>query len=93
MADGESQTAQPAPQTPASSELKSALKAFRKRMKITLLDNESGKITGPLSSGRTSSIVAITPPNQFSKAVWEELVKQGKLKYEGHGTYKLVEGV
>ena len=35
-------------------------------------------------------IVAITPPNQFPQAVWDELVKQGKLKHAGKGTYELV---
>jgi hypothetical protein len=95
MTEGETPPAQPAPgapHVPAPGELKGALKAFKKRMKVTLLDSESGKIAGPLSSGRASSIVAITPPSQFPKEVWEELVKQNKLTYEGHGTYKLVDG-
>jgi hypothetical protein len=80
----------PPPHTPQ--ELKGALKAFKKRMKVTLLDSESGKIAGPLSSGKTSSIVAITPPSQFPREIWDELVKAGKLRYEGHGMYQLVEG-
>ncbi len=81
----------PAPGTPPTpGELKGALKAFKKRLKLMRLDKESGKITGPLSSGRASSIIAITPPNQFRPEIWEELVRQGKLKYEGHGTYELV---
>jgi hypothetical protein len=77
---------------PTPGDLKGALKAFKKRIKVMRLDNESGKIGGPLSGGRSSSIVAITPPSQFPQAVWDELVKQGKLTYEGHGTYQLVEG-
>jgi len=28
------------------------------------------------------------PLNQYSKAMWEELVQQGKLKHAAHGTYK-----
>ncbi|HYG74484.1 MAG TPA: hypothetical protein VEK08_05720 [Planctomycetota bacterium] len=81
----------PAPGTPPShGELKGALKAFKKKLRSTRLDNESGKISGPLSGGRSSSIVAITPPSQFHQEIWDELVKQGKLKYEGHGTYELV---
>ncbi len=82
----------PAPEAPTPQELKGALKAFKKRMKVTLLDNESGKIAGPLSSGRASAIVAITPPAQFRPEIWEALVKAGKLRYEGHGMYQLVEG-
>jgi hypothetical protein len=42
-----------------------------------------------MTSGRDSGIVAITPPNQFSQSVWDELVRQGKLKYVGHGMYEL----
>jgi hypothetical protein len=73
-------------------ELKAAFKAFKKRLKLTRLDAESQISGGPLSSGRDSGIVAITPPNQFPQAVWDELVKQGKLKNAGHGTYELAEG-
>lgn len=81
------------PSTPTPPEqLKAALKAFKKRMKVTVLDKESGKQSGPLSSGKTSNIVAITPPNQFPREIWDELVKQGKLRYEGYGLYQLVDG-
>jgi hypothetical protein len=85
-----SDSSQPAG-VPAPQELKQALKAFKKRLKLTRLDEESklgGRYT---SSGRSSDIVAIVPPNQYPQAVWDELVKQGKLKYVGHGTYELVE--
>ena len=77
--------------TPAREVLKGALKAFKKRLKVMRLDNESGKMGGPLSSGKHSGIVAITPPSQFPQAVWEELVKQGKLTYAGHGMYEMKE--
>jgi hypothetical protein len=72
--------------------LKSALKAFRKRLKITRLDAES-KLGGgrPMTSGKSSGIVAIQPPNQFPRAVWDELAKQGKLKYTGNGFFELLE--
>ena len=75
---------------PGAQELKAALKAFKKRLKLTRLDAESQLNYGPMSSGRDSGIVAIMPPGQFPHAVWDELVKQGKLKYAGHGTYELV---
>ncbi len=80
------------PGTPGAEELKKAFKAFKKRLKLTRLDAESSLGGGPMSSGRDSGIVAITPPDQFSPAVWEELVRQGKLKRAGHGTYELGEG-
>lgn len=78
-------------ETPTPQEIKTAFKAFKKRLKITRLDAESNISGGPLSGGRSSDIVAITPPNQFPQAVWDALVKQGKLKYAGHGTYELIE--
>jgi hypothetical protein len=70
--------------------LKQALKAFKKRLKLTRLDEESGLGGGPFSSGRGSGIVAIQPPNQYPREVWEKLVEQGKLRRAGSGTYELV---
>jgi hypothetical protein len=84
-------TAEPS-NAPSGDDLKRALKAFKKRLKLTRLDAESKLNYQPTSSGRSSEIVAIAPPNQFSQAVWDALVKQGKLKYAGHGTYELAEG-
>ena len=80
-----------ATQPPDKEEVKRAFKAFKKRLKLTRLDAESNIGGGPLSSGRKSDIVAITPPGQFPQAVWDELVKQGRLKKMGGGTYELVE--
>ena len=71
-------------------ELKRAMKAFKKRLKLTRLDDESRLGYGPMSGGGGSSVVAITPPNQYPTAVWEERVRQGKLKHAGHGTYEQV---
>lgn len=71
-------------------ELKRAMKAFKKRLKLMRADDESRMGYGPTSSGTGSSIVAITPPNQYPRAVWEELVNQGKLKRAGQGTYETV---
>ena len=71
-------------------ELKRALKAFKKRLKVTRVDDESKLGYGPMSGGGGSSIVAVTPPDQYPKAVWEELVRQGKLKHAGQGTYESV---
>ena len=78
-------------EAPTTQELKSAFKAFKKRLKLTRLDAESKVGKSPLSSGRGSGIVAITPPNQFGQAVWDELVKQKKLKKAEGGTYELLE--
>jgi hypothetical protein len=75
---------------PSRDELKAALKAFKKRLKLTRLEDESKLSRRATTSGQGSAIVAIMPPNQFPQAVWEELVKQGKLKRAGGGTYELV---
>lgn len=88
MADPE---ATPTPEPPSKEELRLAMKAFRKRMKLARLDDESRMGYGPTSSGQRSRIAAITPPNQFPRAVWQELAKQGKLKHDGGGLYSLVE--
>lgn len=81
----------PSENTPTNEELKKALKAFKKRLKLTRLDAESKIGGGPLSSGRSSGIVAITPPNEFGQHIWDALVQQGKLKRAGHGMYELLE--
>jgi hypothetical protein len=77
--------------TPTHEQLKAALKAFKKRLKVTRLDAESKLGVGPLSGGRGSGIVAITPPHEYPLPVWDELVRQGKLKKAGGGTYELAE--
>lgn len=76
---------------PASEQLKSAMKAFRKRLKLTKLDEESKISNRAMTSGRQSAIVAIMAPREYPKSVWDELVKQGKLKDAGRGFYELAE--
>jgi len=78
-----------APLDPA--ELKRAMKAFRKRFKLTLLNEESKLGRNPLTSGKKSDVVAIMPPNQYPDAIWKELVVRGRLKDAGNGFYELVE--
>ena len=80
----------PASNPPTPEVLRNALKAFKKRLKLSRLDDESSLGHGPMSSGKSSGIVAITPPNQYPRLVWDELVAQGKLKYTGQGMYQLV---
>ena len=81
--------AKPVAETVSKELLKSAYNAFKKRWKLTRLDQESRVGRGPMSSGQKSTIVGIQPPNQFPAAVWEALVKQGRLKYAGSGQYSL----
>jgi hypothetical protein len=76
---------------PDPTQLRNALKAFKKRLKLTRLDDESRLGHGAMSSGGKSGIVAITPPTQYPQAVWDELVRQGKLRRAGYGTYQLAD--
>ena len=82
--------ATPPPAEPTKEQLKGAFKAFKKRLKLTRLDAESQLSRNPLSSGRGSGIVAISPPTGYPQSVWDELVRTNKLKYVGHGQYELV---
>ncbi len=89
MAD-ESMESQDGGQTFDPAVLKSAFNAFKKRWKLTRLDQESQIGRGPMSSGQRSTISGIVPPDQFPKEVWEELVRLGKLKRDGSGFYSRV---
>lgn len=80
-----------AEKSPEAIQLKQALKAFKKRLKLMRLDAESNIGGGPLSGGRDSGIVAITPPDQFPPEVWDTLVQQGKLRALGNGIYELLD--
>jgi hypothetical protein len=71
--------------------LKSALKAFKKRLKLTSLDDDSRLGRGAFSGGHTG-VYAVKTPNQFPQEVWNELCRQGKLRDSGHGLYELAKG-
>jgi hypothetical protein len=70
--------------------LKQAFKAFKKRLKLTRLDHES-RLSGSPLTGRSGLIAGIVPPTDYPQAVWDELVRQGKLKKQGGGIYGLAE--
>jgi len=72
-------------------ELKKALKAFKKRMKLTQLDDDSKLGHSPLT-GSKSKVISIQPPAGFGKEIWEELADKGYLKRDGIGFYELVAG-
>ena len=68
--------------------LKRAMGAFKKRIKLTRLDQES-KLGGgrPTTSGKKSDVMGIQPPREFPREVWAELARQGKIKDMGGGFY------
>ena len=77
------------PVEPTKEQLKQALKAFKKRLKLAQLNDESRMTRSPVTGGRPSGIIAIQAPGQFGKEVWDELVRQQKLKKAGIGIYEL----
>ncbi len=86
------QAAPPGAAPIAPETLKSALTAFKKRLKLTVLNDESRLAPRPMTGGKRSEISAIIPPDQFPREVWDALVQQGKLRYTGQGFYELVPG-
>lgn len=75
---------------PSEDDLKRALKAFRKKLRHLIAEDEArggGKFG---FGGRKSSIVGITPPPEFSREIWDELARLGKLKKEQQGLYSLI---
>jgi hypothetical protein len=73
-------------------ELKKALKAFKKRLKVTQLDDESRLGGKAVKSGASEKIVAIQPPTGFGREIWEQLADLGYLKRDTGGFYELVPG-
>ena len=87
----EAAAAAPAHDAPDAETCKRAMRAFRKRLASTRLDDQS-RISrhDPLSKGGDSRVTAaITPPSEWPDAVWKELARQGKLRYIGYGLYEL----
>jgi hypothetical protein len=73
-------------------EIHKALRAFKKRLKLTQLDDESRLGVGPLTKGGGDRVVSIQPPAGFGREIWEELADKGYLKRDGIGFYELVPG-
>jgi hypothetical protein len=72
--------------------LKRAMRAFRKRLGVTLLDAESTVGGGPMSGGRSSDIAGVTPPREYPREIWLELARQGRLRNAGQGVFELPRG-
>ena len=65
------------------------MKAYRKRLKLVRLDDESSGSRNPLSKGEASGILGVKPPEQYAPEIWAALVRQGRLKDGGHGLLEL----
>lgn len=71
-------------------ELKKAMKAFKKRLKLTRLDSDSKIGHGPMSGSGKEQIISMQPPSGFGREIWEELADKGLLKRDGIGFYQVV---
>ncbi|GAB4163675.1 MAG: hypothetical protein Fur0037_29200 [Planctomycetota bacterium] len=70
--------------------LRRAMKAFKKRLKLARLCDESRLGHDAASKGRRSGICAIQPPEQYPPQVWEALVEKGRLRRAAPGLYEEV---
>lgn len=88
--DPQSTTPGPTPAKVPDETLKAAFTAFKKRYKLTRLDDESRLGGGrPVTGGKHSAIMGIVPPREFPPAVWQELARQGRIKDTGGGFYAM----
>ena len=71
--------------------LQRAMKALKKRLKVTRLDDESKLGHDPMSRGGHSGIVAMKPPPQYPAEVWQALEAKGRVRSDRHGLYEIVE--
>jgi len=70
-------------------DLNAALRAFRKRLKLARLEDESKLGGRQMTAGRASLIRGIIAPREFPKEIWDAHVAEGRLKYTGQGFYAL----
>lgn len=71
--------------------LQEALRLFRKRLRLLQLDADSRLGHGPTSGTGQHRIQAMAPPRDHPMAVWEALVRAGRLRREGDGMLSVVE--
>ena len=68
-----------------------AMKALKKRMKLTRLDDESRLGHDSMSRGGHSGIVAVKPPPQYPAEVWQALEAKGRVRIDRHGLVEILE--
>ncbi|MEL6497941.1 MAG: hypothetical protein AAGJ54_10210 [Planctomycetota bacterium] len=70
-------------------DLAAAMRAFKNRLKVIRLNDES-KLGGRYTSGgRKSKADAIEPPSGFDPLIWKVLARDGRLIDTGGGFYSL----
>ncbi len=71
--------------------LQRALKALKKRLKVTRLDDESRLGHDPMSKGGRSGITGVRPPEQYPAEVWQALEEKGRVRSLSHGLLEVVD--
>ena len=79
---------EPLPEFPGE-QMRDAMKAFRRRVKLTKLDHESKLGRSPLTSGKDADFDSIMPPREFPEDIWKVLVQRGELEQLGYGFYRI----
>lgn len=68
-----------------------AMKALKKRLKLTRLDDESRLGHDAMSKGSRSGVVAVQPPTQYPAEVWQALEQKGRVRIDRNGLVEVVE--
>jgi hypothetical protein len=68
---------------------KRALKAFKKRLKMHQLEEDS-RLGRAKTTGSRNTITAIQPPVGFTREIWAELAAKGYLRPDGGNFYCLI---
>ncbi|MCU0863847.1 MAG: hypothetical protein MUC36_08655 [Planctomycetes bacterium] len=71
--------------------LQRAMKALKKRLKVTRLDDESRLGHDAMSKGGNSGIIGVRPPTQYPAEVWQALEQKGRIRSDRHGLYEILE--
>jgi hypothetical protein len=71
--------------------LQRAVKALKKRLKLTRLDDESKLGHDAMTKGGGSGIVGVRPPQQYPEEVWRALEAKGRVRIDRHGLVELIE--
>ena len=72
------------------STLKRAMKALKRRLKVTRLDDESRLGGDAMTKGGRSNITAVKAPEQYPDEVWQALEEKGRIRGIGHRLYEVV---
>ena len=69
-------------------DLKKAYRAFKKKLKLQQLEDDS-KLGRAKTTGARTTVLSIQPPACFGREIWTVLAQRGYLKHDGGGCYAL----